>query len=78
MSTLPSEPAMALSSNCRPSQALTKLLASALLDQELRDRFFADREAAAREFDIPLDEIDALKRLDRQKFERSATKVRWS
>jgi hypothetical protein len=69
---------MTLRSDCRPSRALMKLLAGALLDQELRERFFADREATAREFDLLPDEIDALKRLDRRKFERSATKLRWS
>jgi hypothetical protein len=68
---------MPTSPSRRPSQALTKLIAAALLDSELRENLFADREATAREFGVPLDEIEALKGLDRHRFEQSADQIRW-
>ena len=52
-----------------PSRHLTELLSRALLDEELRDRLFADPEAIAREFDLPAAEAEAIKQLDRRKFE---------
>jgi hypothetical protein len=67
---------MTVAFSCRPSRALTKLIAAALLDLQLREKLFADREATAREFDVPPEEFDALKNLDREKFERSAARLR--
>lgn len=61
-----------------PSRHLVELLAKALVDQELRDKLFADPEAVARSFHLSFDETEAIKRLDRQKFERAAAEVRWS
>ena len=60
-----------------PSRHLTELLSKALLDQELRDRLFADPEAIAREFDLPAAEAQAIKLLDRRKFETTVAQLRW-
>jgi hypothetical protein len=53
-----------------PSRQLTALLSRALLDVELSGRLFADPEAVAREFNLPDAEIEALRLLDRRKFEQ--------
>jgi hypothetical protein len=60
-----------------PSRHLTELLSKALLDQELCDRLFADPEAIAREFDLPAAEAQAIKLLDRRKFETTVAQLRW-
>jgi hypothetical protein len=60
-----------------PSQQLKDLLSKALLDEELRDRLFANPEATARLFDLPPQEIPAIKLLDRAKFEQRVTRLRW-
>ena len=60
-----------------PSQQLTDLLSRALLDEELRDRLFANPEAIARLFDLPPQETRAIKLLDRGKFEQRVTRLRW-
>jgi hypothetical protein len=60
-----------------PSRQLTELLSRALLDQELCDRLFADPEAIAREFDLSPAEAQAIKLLDRRKFEATITQLRW-
>jgi hypothetical protein len=60
-----------------PSRHLTELLSKALLDQELCDRLFADPEAIAREFDLPPAEVQAIKLLDRRKFEATVAQLRW-
>jgi len=60
-----------------PSRRLTELIARALLDEELRDRLFADPEAVAREFDLPSAEAQAIKLLDRPHFERTVARLRW-
>lgn len=52
------------------SQRLTELLGKALLDAELCDRLFTDPEAVAQEFGLPVAETEAIKRLDRRKFEQ--------
>ena len=61
----------------KPSRELTELLSKALLDQELRDRLFADPEAIAREFGLPPAEAQAIKLLDRRKFETTIAQLRW-
>ncbi|HEV7877368.1 Os1348 family NHLP clan protein [Bradyrhizobium sp.] len=60
-----------------PSRQLTELLGRALLDKELRDRIFADPEAIAREFDLAPAEAEAIKHLDRRKFEATVARLRW-
>jgi hypothetical protein len=67
-----------LHSNARPmpSRQLTELLSKALLDEELCDRLFADPEAVAREFNLPLAEVQAIKLLDRRKFEQMVARLR--
>jgi hypothetical protein len=60
-----------------PSRQLTELLSRALLDQELCDRLFSDPETTAREFDLPPAEAQAIKLLDRRKFEATITQLRW-
>ena len=60
-----------------PSRHLTELLSKALLDQELCDRLFADPEAIARQFDLPPAEAQAIKLLDRRKFETTVAQLRW-
>lgn len=59
-----------------PSRQLTELVSRALLDQELCERFFTDREAVAREFCLPPAEREAIKLLDRWKFEQAAARLR--
>jgi len=60
-----------------PSGNLTELLSRALLDRHLCDRLFADPEAIGRAFDLPPAEIEAIKQLDRQKFEAAIARLRW-
>lgn len=60
-----------------PSPHLTELLSRALLDQQLCDRLFADPEAIGRAFDLAPAEIEAIKRLDRRKFDATIAKLRW-
>jgi len=59
-----------------PSPQLTELLASALLDEELCDRLFADPETVAREFDLPREEVQALYLIDRSKFAQAVARLR--
>jgi hypothetical protein len=61
----------------RPSRELTELLSKALLDQQLCDRLFADPEAIAREFNLAPAEAQAIKLLDRRKFETTIAQLRW-
>jgi hypothetical protein len=61
----------------RPSRELTELLSKALLDQQLCDRLFADPEAIAREFNLAPAEAEAIKLLDRRKFEMTIAQLRW-
>ena len=71
-------PASTGDSGRNPSRHLVELLAQALVDQELRDKLFADREAVARRFHLSFDETEAIKRLDRRKFEHAAQQLRWN
>jgi len=60
-----------------PSRQLTELLSKALLDEQLCDRLFADPEAIARAFNLPPAEAEAIKLLDRRKFETTVAQLRW-
>ena len=60
-----------------PSRHLTELLSRALLDRELCDRLFADPEAIGRAFDLPAAEVQAIKLLDRRRFEATIARLRW-
>lgn len=60
-----------------PSRQLTELLSRALLDEELCDRLFRDPEETAREFNLPHAETEAIKLLDRRKFEQAVAQLRW-
>ena len=60
-----------------PSRQLTELLSSALLDQELCERLLTDPEAIGREFGLGPKEVQAIKLLDRQKFEAAIAQLRW-
>ena len=59
-----------------PSRQLVELLCKALLDEELREKLFTDPDAVAREFCLPPAESEAIKQLDRNRFERSAVRLR--
>jgi hypothetical protein len=59
-----------------PSRQLTELLSKALLDEELCDRLFTDPETVAREFNLRFAEIQAIKLLDRRKFEQMVARLR--
>ena len=59
-----------------PSPQLAELLSRALLDRALCDRLFADPEAMAREFDLSAAETQAIKLLDRPKFEQTVARLR--
>ena len=61
----------------KPSRELTELLSKALLDEQLCDRLFADPEAIAREFNLAPAEAQAIKLLDRRKFEMTIAQLRW-
>jgi len=61
----------------KPSRELTELLSKALLDEQLCDRLFADPEATARAFNLPPAEAQAIKLLDRRKFETTVAQLRW-
>jgi hypothetical protein len=60
-----------------PSRQLTELLSKALLDEQLCDRLFADPQAIAREFNLAPAEAQAIKLLDRRKFETTVAQLRW-
>jgi hypothetical protein len=60
-----------------PSRQLIELLSKALLDEELCDRLFTEPEAIAREFNLPPAETQAIKLLDRRKFEQTVAQLRW-
>ena len=60
-----------------PSRQLVELLGRALLDRQMGDRLFADPEAIGRAFDLPETEIEAIKLLDRRKFDAILAKLRW-
>jgi hypothetical protein len=60
-----------------PSRQLTELLGRALLDEELRDRIFADPEAIGLQFDLAAAEAKAIKQLDRGMFEAAVARLRW-
>jgi hypothetical protein len=59
-----------------PSRRLTELIGKALLDKELRDRLFANPEAIARDFALPSAEAQAIRLLDRPKFEQMVARLR--
>jgi hypothetical protein len=59
-----------------PSRQLTDLLSKALLDEELRERLFTDPNAVALEFCLPPAESQAIKLLERERFERAAAGLR--
>jgi hypothetical protein len=61
----------------KPSRELTELLSKALLDEQLCDRLFANPEAIVREFNLPPAEAQAIKLLDRRKFETTVAQLRW-
>ena len=61
----------------KPSRELTELLSKALLDEQLCDRLFANPEVIAREFNLPPAEAQAIKLLDRRKFETTVAQLRW-
>ncbi|HEU0083570.1 MAG TPA: Os1348 family NHLP clan protein [Bradyrhizobium sp.] len=52
------------------------MIGKALLDKELRDRLFADPEAIARDFALPSSEAQAIRLLDRPKFEQMVARLR--
>jgi hypothetical protein len=60
-----------------PSRNLTELLGRALLDQQLCELLFADPEAIGRAFDLPPSEVEAIKLLDRRKFDATIARLRW-
>ena len=59
-----------------PSRQLTELLCKALVDEELREKLFAHPDALAREFGLSSAESEAIKVLDRHKFEQAAARLR--
>jgi hypothetical protein len=60
-----------------PSPQLKELLASALLDRELCERLLADPAAVGQAAGLPAEEVEALKLLDREKFEAAIARLRW-
>jgi hypothetical protein len=60
-----------------PPLRLVELLARALLDEGLRNKVFGDPEVLRREWGFSIEETDAIKKVDRKKFERAALRLRW-
>jgi len=60
-----------------PSRHLTELLSRALLDRQLCDRLLADPDAIGRAFELTPAEIEAIRRLDRGKFDAILARLRW-
>ena len=60
-----------------PSRHLAELLSRALLDRHLCDRLFADPEAIGRAFGLAPAEVEAIRLLDRRKFDATIAKLRW-
>ncbi len=58
------------------SRRLIEVLSRALLDAELLDRLFTEPEAVAEAFGLSPDETQAIKRLDRGKFELRVVQIR--
>jgi hypothetical protein len=59
-----------------PGGRLTELICRALLDGDLCVRLFADPAATAEAFGLTPDEVQALRRLDRRKFELRSAQLR--
>lgn len=59
-----------------PSARLKELLAKALIDEALRERLLGQPEAVAREFNLSLQETQAVARLDRRTIEQAVGRVR--
>lgn len=59
-----------------PSRGLTELLGRALLDRELCDILFKDPDRVAQAFALSPAETQAIKRLDRRKFEQQLVRLR--
>ena len=59
-----------------PSRQLIELLCKALVDEELREKFFAQPDALALEFCLSPAESEAIRMLDRRKFEQAAVRLR--
>ena len=59
-----------------PSRGLTELLCKALLDTALADRLFTNPEEIAQAFALSPLEAQAIKVLDRQKFEQRVARLR--
>jgi hypothetical protein len=66
-----------ISPSNKPSRALVELIGRALIDKDLRQRLLTDPQVIGQEFGISSREIEAVKHLDRQKFERAAARLRW-
>jgi hypothetical protein len=60
-----------------PSPHLAELLGRALLDRHLCDRLFADPDTIGRAFGLAPAEVEAIRRLDRRKFDATIAKLRW-
>ena len=69
---------MATDTKLLASQQIAELLSKALLDEELRERLFTDTARVAREFNLPCGEAQAIRSIDRRKFEQAAARLRWS
>lgn len=59
-----------------PSRGLTELLGRALLDRELCEILFKDPDKAAQAFALSPAETQAIRRLDRHKFEQQVVRLR--
>lgn len=66
---------MAQSSDDRPGRGLTELIGKALTDKSLRSDLFNDPDATAARFALSGKDIDALKKLDPEKFELAASQL---
>lgn len=60
----------------RARRQLIELISRALLDAELCSRLFEDTEAVARAAGLSDDEVQAVRRLDREKFEQRVVRIR--
>ena len=59
-----------------PSRQLVELLSRALVDADLCNRLFAEPDALAHAYGLGPDETEAIKRLDRRRFEERVAQMR--
>jgi hypothetical protein len=66
---------MSETSGEKPGRGLVELIGKALTDKDLRSELFKDPDAAAKRFSLSGQDVDAIKKLDKAKFEVAASQL---